>query len=699
MLPALREELSLFPGPARADGAPSWSLQDPTRNLFFHIDWLTFEILSRWHLDDPDAILGAITEETTIQPEATDMEAVLSFLASNELLQQHDAKGSAWLAAQAEKRRASPMQWLLHHYLFFRVPLWRPDAWLTRMAPLVAPLFSRAFLVLTLGALVAGLVEVSRQWETFVSTLVDTFSWQGLAGYFIALVAVKFLHELGHAFTAKRQGCRVPAMGVAFLVMFPMAYTDVNETWKLRRKRQRLAVGAAGILTELTLAAWATLAWALLPDGFLRGAAFLLATTTWISTLMINASPFLRFDGYFLLMDWLEMPNLHQRAFALARWRLREALFGLNAPVPEHLAPTRHRAVLIFAYVTWLYRLVVFGGIALLVYHVFPKPLGPFLAAVEIGWFILQPVFREMGEWKNFLPTALRNRQAWITLAMLGLALGIALIPWDPRVSAQGLLRPELLTPVVSPGSARILSLPVANGAQVREGQTLFTLEAPDLVFQQQATASRAANLRWQADAAGVDPTLRAQQQVIEASRGKVSEELAGLRAEQQRYRPMAPFAGRLFFAHPDLSPGLWVAKNERLAVLADTTRWQVETYLPEAELQRIKVGDGGHFYSETPQLADLAVHVVHIDQDASRTLPHGILASTHGGLIPVRAMGRNLVPESALYRVTLALDGPFAPDDPRILRGKVVLRGTPKAWLEEYVRAAAALFYREAGF
>jgi putative peptide zinc metalloprotease protein len=699
MLPALRDELALFTGPAAGNGAPTWSLQDPARNLFFRIDWLTFEILSRWHLNDPARILSAVELETPIQPEPEDMEGVLRFLSENELVKRTDATGSTWFHAQVEKRRASPGRWLLHHYLFFRLPLWQPDAWLNSATSWVSPIYTRTFLALTLLALFGGLVEVSRQWDGFVSTLVNTFSWQGIVGYFIALILVKFLHELGHAFTAKRFGCRVPTMGVAFLVLFPMAYTDVNEVWKLSDKRRRLAVGSAGILTELTIAAWATLAWALLPDGFLRGAAFLLATTTWVSTLIINASPFLRFDGYFLLMDWLDLPNLHQRAFTLARWQLRKMLFGLQEALPEYFSKRRQRGLVLFAYVTWLYRLVVFGGIAVLVYTYFPKPLGPFLAAVEIAWFILLPIWRELKDWRNRLTAILRSPRAWLTLSLLGLALSAAIVPWDRRVSSQGLLRPAEHFPVTAPGSARIKALPVANGERVEQGQILILLEAPDLGFQQQAATSRAASLQWQAYAAGVDPKLREQQQVIEAARGKVGAEIAGIRDEQNRYTPVAPFTGRLYLSHPDLRPGNWVGKNEKLGVLADTSRWLVETYLPEAQLNRINVGDLGHFYSETPDVAELALRVERIDRDATRVLSDGILASTRGGELLVRESGQSLVPETALYRVTLSLETSYAPNNPQILRGHIVLQGTPAGFLDEFARAAAALFVKEAGF
>ena len=699
MLPALREELSLHLGPPEHDGAPTWSLQDPVRNLFFRIDWLAFEILSRWHLGDPVAILESIRWETPIQAEADDVLSVVTFLADNELIQRHNARGVEDFRQKHEKRSLAWHTWLLHRYLFFRIPLWHPDAFLTRTSPWVSPLYSRSFFLLTLMVLLGGLIEVSQQWGVFLSSLVNMFSWEGLVSYAITLVCVKFLHELGHAYTAKRFGCRVPTMGVAFLVMFPMAYTDVNEVWKLSDRRQRLAVGAAGIATELTVAAWATLAWALLPAGFLKDAAFLLATTTWISTVAINASPFLRFDGYFLLMDWLDMPNLHARAFALARWRLREWLFGLGEAKPEVLAPRRERGVILFAYAIWIYRLIVFSGIAALVYHLFPKPLGPFLAAIEIAWFIVFPIRSELKAWRLRMPMILKRPRTYLTFALLGLSLALMVMPWDTRVQSQGLLKPAELFPVIALGAARVTAMPVVDGQAVHEGDSLFRLEAPELGMQKQVATSRVANLRWQVESAGVDPTLREQRQVHEEEMGKVQQELNGIQSEQGRYSPAAPFSGRFFLENPDLQLGSWVGKNERLAVVADTSRWTVETYLPESELTRIKPGDGGRFYSETPGLADVAIRVERIDRDATRLLADAMLSSTRGGLLLAREKEGQIVPENALYRVSLSVAALYAPQAPKVLRGRVVLKGEPKAWAHEFTNSAMALFVREAGF
>jgi len=124
------------------------------------------------------------------------------------------------------------------------------------------------------------------------------------------------------------------------------------------------------------IAAWATLAWALLPEGGIRSAMFVLATSSWIGTLAINASPFMRFDGYFIVSDALDIPNLHARSFALARWKLREWLFDLGDAPPEYFKPATQKGLILFAWVTWIYRLVVFLGIAALVYFYFSNFLG-----------------------------------------------------------------------------------------------------------------------------------------------------------------------------------------------------------------------------------------------------------------------------------------------------------------------------------
>src|SRR5437763_4003900 len=156
-LPLLREEIDLHEGPRLRDGQPTWTLHDPARNQFFRIDWQTFCILRHWGLDDPQRICEQVATETTLRPDAEDVQHVADFLGLNQLLQVRNPDGARLLAARVRQQKGTWGQRLLHNYLFFRVPLVNPDAWLDRWAPRVAPLYTAAFLRLTLLALVLGL--------------------------------------------------------------------------------------------------------------------------------------------------------------------------------------------------------------------------------------------------------------------------------------------------------------------------------------------------------------------------------------------------------------------------------------------------------------------------------------------------------------------------------------------------------------
>lgn len=696
--PLLREELALLPGPRLADGQPSWTLHDPTRNRFFSLDWATFEVLRRWSYADAESIAASVNQDSTLNLAADDVDQVMRFLGENQLLQANP--GNARQQAQRlEKARGSRLNWLLHHYLFFRVPLVRPDAWLGRWQHVADRFASRGFALLTLLALLLGLGQVARHWDGFIASLVDTFTWSGLAAYGVALIVVKLLHELGHAFTAKRFGCRVPTMGVAFLVLWPMAYTDTNETWRLTSRWQRLRVAAAGIVTELGVAAWATLAWGLLPDGELRSAVFVLATTSWVATLAINASPFMRFDGYFILSDWLDMPNLHERSFALARWKLREWLFDLGEERPERFKPGKERALIAFAWITWAYRLVVFLGIAVLVYHFAVKAIGILLFVVEIAWFILRPIRQELRAWKERWPLIRQRGRSRLSLLLIILLIGLTLLPWPGRISVSGMLRPIAVWPVHVPGPAYLQALPRGEGEAIEAGAVLVDLLAPEVQARRDVIAAQVERLRWQAASAGFANDSRARLQSAREELATAETELAGLDQELARYQPKAPFAGYLHDLDPDLQPGQWLAAKERIALLVGREGYLVETFLDEEAVKRVSPGDAAVFVSDGGDGGALKLKVRHIDADATRTLANGMLVAQAGGHILVRERQGRLVPEHGMYRVVLAVDSAPGALAGRSWRGTVVIHSDWQVPAWRYLRNALTVVLREASF
>lgn len=699
-LPLLRDELDLLEGPALTDGQPSWTLHDPVRNLFFRIDWTTFEILTRWSLSDVKAIVQDINETTTLLVTHEDVLQAARFFESQQLLQPVGLRAVQGMAEHHKKLQGSWLKWLLHHYLFFRVPLVNPDAWLTRWRWLADWFFGRTFLLLTALALVVGLSFVFRQWDIFKATLVDTFTFNGLMAYGLAILVVKCLHELGHAFAAKRFGCRIPAMGVAFLVMWPMAYTDTNETWRLTERYKRLKVASAGILTELMVAAWATMAWAILPDGAARSAFFVLATTSWIATLAINASPFMRFDGYFILSDALDMPNLHSRSFALARWRLREWLFSLNEPEPEIFPRHLQTGLIVFAWATWLYRLVIFLGIALLVYLYFFKVLGVLLFAVELLWFIVWPLRSEVREWAARWGVIRTRRRSKFSLMWLIVGIGVFVVPWPGRIDGSAVLRPAEIWPVHAPSGARIDSLPFKEGDRVNQGDVLLTMFVPDLEMRQLTLQARLDEQGWQAKTSGLNSDLSKNFQLNQELLYMIEAEKNGLSAEAKQFAPTAPFAGHVRDFSPDLEVGQWVSRKEQLAFLVrDDGLWFVETWLDESDVQRVKPGDEAFFVLSSVAGSIVKLKVQAVDEDASRVLSRPELSAQVGGHVLTREKNQQLWLEKGMYRVTLLPVDMPSEFEGRTWRGDLIIHVSWQVPAWRYIKHAISVLVREVSF
>jgi putative peptide zinc metalloprotease protein len=697
--PVLRQDLTLYKGPADPNGAPLWTLHDPARNQYFEIDWIAFEIISRLDLADPELICQQINSETTLYLTSQDVVNTIDFLTDNELVYRSSPQEVGQLLNTFERRRKSWFDRLLHGYLFFRVPIFRSDKPLEKLLPHMNFLYARRFYQLTFFIFLFGLWGVSTQWDAFTSTLVDTFSLDGLLGYASAVIVVKVLHELGHAITAKKCGCRVPTMGLAFLVMWPVAYTDVTESWKLDSHKKRLLIASAGIVTEALIAAWSIFLWSVLPEGAIKSLFFFLGTTSFAATIAINASPFMRFDGYFLLCDTVGMPNLHGRSFAYTRWWLREKLFNLKDSPPESLDNGQQKFFLIFALITWLYRLVVFFGIALLVYHYFFKALGIALFIVEMWFFILMPVVHEIKFWhRRWSEIGLGIRQKPAYYILVGLILFL-MIPFDITVNAQGMFKPEKSLRVVATQAGQIIKMPPVIGTRVVEGTQLIGLSVPELEKKIKNLKARIDTLTQQYGAAGFDPKMVSQQPIYKEKLVSSQNELDGLIKEYEKLNRKATFSGIVIDVDPDLFLGEWVSKSSALVTIVDGDNWIVDCYVEEADLRRIDKGNWGRFVAEAPGVGAVGLTVLSIDRDATGVLNEGALSSLSGGEILVRPQNNKLIPERALYRVRLKVDSATSKLSTGYIRGQVVIFAWPKSILGDFVRGGLSTAIKELSF
>ena len=201
-------------GTPTPDGTPTWTIHDPVRNKYYQIGWVAHQLLSRWNCGSSDRLVNALNSETTHQVSKEDVEDLVKFLYANSLTRDPATGTSRAFVEQVEGQRQHWVKWLIHHYLFIRIPLVRPDRFLRATLPIVAPLYTKTmgWLVILLG--VIGLYLVGQQWETFTNTFLYFFTWEGVLVYGLAFGLVKILHELGHAYTATRYGCDWPGCRV-----------------------------------------------------------------------------------------------------------------------------------------------------------------------------------------------------------------------------------------------------------------------------------------------------------------------------------------------------------------------------------------------------------------------------------------------------------------------------------------------------
>lgn len=696
-LPPLRENLRLHAAPPNQDGSPAWMIQDPISNVFFRIGWLEFELLVRWSAGTGQALVDAVRRETPLQPTQAEVGALYAFLLQNQLLDIHDARHSAALVARQRQQATQRLRWLVHNYLFFRIPLVRPDQTLRRLLPWLGWLHTRTTAVLVATLTLIGLVLTFRQLDVFVASFLETVSPGGIAGYLIAIAVAKSLHELGHALTATRYGVRVSHMGVAFIVLWPLLYTDTGEAWRLPSRRQRLLIDSAGILTELAIAGLATLGWHLAGDGDLKQALFYLATTSWVMTLALNASPFMRFDGYFILCDALEMPNLHERAFAVARTALRNTLFGWHDPDPEPLSAGRRRALIAFAFMVWLYRLMLFVAIAVAVYLFFFKLLGIVLFVVEIVWFILLPIGRELKVWRARRAEVPVSRRVLLGALILG-PLALLALPWSWPVRGEAWAHPAHVQVLYSPIPAQLIRLP-ENGATVSAGTPLFALQQPELAYRAEVAMAQGDALDVQLRSLSGMADGEARRATMAQLRAVRASEQAAFDAERQRLQLAAPFDGRVTDLDPLLAPGVWVTPQDPLAVLIAPGHWLLEVFIPQADVAHVTPGATVRFYPSGDPLTVLTGQVTEIDAGRTTHLPHELLSTRHGGRIPVLPAGGadGRVPRDTLYRVRARLDRP--PDALRMQTGRALIDGAPRSRLLEGLKPALVVLIREAGF
>ena len=636
IIPYLRQDLEIFRGNSREDGSPAWLLYDAVRNKYFTLGLTAFRLIKNWRGGEDIQNFEKKINTQGIETTGDEIKSFVGFLQQNNLIIQPQGQGVPYLMQQKNSLKKSWIMNLIHSYLFFKIPLFTPDEWLGRTLHKVKFLGSKKIrnIIYILGFI--GLFFVIQQFENFTKTFLYFFSFKGLMIYFVTLVFVKCLHELGHAYIAKYHGCRVSAIGIAFLVFFPFLYTDTTDAWRLRNHKDRLLINFAGILTELHLALIATFVWGILPEGGLKSAAFFIATTSWISSIAINVSPFMRFDGYYVFSDWLKAENLQPRSFALAKWKVRETLFGFNHKPPEEISPSRRWTFIIYAWATWVYRFFLFIGIALLVYYFAFKVLGIILFAIEIYWFIMLPIIKEMKQWWMMRSEMKLNKQTFRTISILTITLMILFLPWKSSMKIPAVYISEKYSKIYSPYPAKIKSVFITKDQEVEAGQNLIELYSPGLdkeinSIRRKILLTKTKINRMSGTSGNMDEYLTYNQRLI-----ALQSELSGLTKTKEKLVIKAPNKGKVKDL-VSLSNEMWVSNLDQLLGIVHYGTGNVKAFIREEQIDRFQENTPAVFIPNDGDHKKIHLISNKLDLSSVNNLPYVALASIHNGPIAIR--------------------------------------------------------------
>lgn len=419
--------------------------------------------------------------------------------------------------------------------MFLKIPLWNPDALLIRLERRLRWIWSWTGFIISLVIFFAGLTVFLFNWPRIQPSLNDFLSLPNLALIWALTIVVKIIHEFGHGLTCKHYGGEIHEMGAMMIVFSPFLYADVTDSYVFSNKRHRILVAAAGIYIELVIAAIATLLWAISQPGPTQQLLFNLMLITSVWTVLFNANPLMKFDGYYMLTDLLDVPNLRAKAQMCVSEMARRLFCGVDGGVRGRvdLLPQRHRGwFVLYSVAAQLYLLQVTLGIAVLFHHLL-KPyglawLGDWLGVGAFVSMLVVPVTAFFQKQLSATGAKASHRRLWLMLgAAAALLLLVMLMPWQIKVERPAVLQSLQSDFVRAEVAGRIMEVRVRGGQQVHAGEVVAVLSQPRLSAEARAAELHEERARRELDmtVGANDPAAyRQAQSRLEQAKGAVVE-------------------------------------------------------------------------------------------------------------------------------------------------------------------------------
>lgn len=569
----------------------------------------------------------ALTQDEILQ--------LLSQLHNADVLYADGAPDITEMVERGQKQRMKKRVMSLLNPLAVRIPMLDPEGFLKLTVPLVRPLLSVFGLIAYLALLTYGSALLVINWDGLTENVLDrVLSTESLLLLLVTYPVVKAVHELGHAYAITRWGGEVHEIGIMFLVFMPVPYVDASDSLSFPSKWRRAFVASAGILVEMGLAAIAMIVWANAEGGLVRAFAFNTMLIGGVSTLLFNGNPLLRFDGYYVLSDILEIPNLAGRSNQYIGYLLQRYLLGIKDAQSPATARGEPTWFVIYGVAAFIYRIFITAAIILLVSSKFFS-LGIILAAWSLVLMFGVPIAKQL--WFLIASPKLRGRRGraigMVTGALGAIAVALFVVPFPYSTLAEGVVSVPGDGAIHAGGDGVVAEIAVTQGQTVEPGQLLVRMQDPLLAARVNLLQATVAEISLRESSLSVSDPAAARIAASELEHAEADLELA--KARQKALEIRAEVAGKVAMIQTIDLPGQYIARGALLGYISTFRDPIIRAVVPESDADFVRQRTKGievRFVSHPSEALD--ARIIREVPALEASLPSLALATQGGGKI-----------------------------------------------------------------
>lgn len=645
------------------EGESFYVIKDPLTLRYFRVREVEYFIFSRL---DGTHTLEQIQEAVDrkfcgLQVPVDSIAEFVASLRNLNFLESFGPQGDKILYARSRLKRKGRLKQRLTNFLYFQLPLCDPDEFFTRLAPRLGFLWQRPFWAFWWVCLLLALGIVVTHWSEVVLQARNLFNLRNLAIAWVALIGVKVLHEVGHGLTCKHYGGEVHELGILLIVFTPCMYCNVSDAWTFKESRHRLLVTLAGILTELWVASLAAILWGLTSPGPFNHLCYSIMFLCSVNNLLFNGNPLLRYDGYYALGDYLEIPNLRIKSVSYLFDALKRGLLRMPVEKKEDLTGRQRAIYLGYGSLSYVYRWVIMIVIIGLIGSRF-YIIGVMLALVLVVTSVLLPLKKLFAFlFQNRRQMALGQR-TWISL-LAGVAIAAAVLAFhqpELKVTASCTIEPSQHAWLRVGAAGELERLWCQEGRAVKAGQALARLGNPWLEADlKRLHLELAITEKELTRSLGLDRMADYQQHQI--TRRRLLKEIQALQGKVSQLQVVSPASGVVLTPRMAERVGDYFQEGDLFCEIGRIEETIVRILVPEAEVSDIRVGQRVELKIHAYPKTTFAGKVREVSPWRLEVLENPALSARLGGRVPSQTDLRegHEVPLYPTFQVTIQVENP----------------------------------------